>query len=218
MAVSQRRQREREARRRSILDAAEQVISERGLWATTMEDVAREAELSKGTLYLYFDNRDALCAALAERSIRCQLDDLEQAMEGAESGLGRLRAVLEFYRELFGARPHLFRMAISWMIAGVQCSPDDPDFLEYRKRLARVMGLVIDAIERGQRDGSIRPELDPRLLAAQLWAGLLGTFLLQFNREDMFQRLPFRVDADALAPLYVEHMMRAIQGEGEETS
>lgn len=185
-------------------------MGKRGLWSTTMEDVAAEAELSKGTLYLYFDNRDALCAALAERTLADLLPDLERAVHAASSGLDRIRAALDFYQSFITGHPHLFRMAASWMISGIQCAPDAPDLTEYRQRLARVIAVVVAAIETGQRDGTVRPELDPRLLAVQLWSGLLGTFLVQLNREDLFQRLPFEIDADALVPLYVDNVVRAI--------
>ncbi|MFW6066893.1 MAG: TetR/AcrR family transcriptional regulator [Myxococcota bacterium] len=210
MAVSHRRQREREARRQAILDAAERLIGERGLWATTMEDVAAEAELSKGTLYLYFENRDALCAALAERTISAGMAELQQAVGSASTGFDRLRAALGFFGRFIPARPHLFRMAVSWMITGIQCPSDTPDLVEYRQRVGGVVGVVVEAIERGQRDGTIRTDLDPRLLAVQLWAGMLGTFLAQQNRDDLFQRLPFQIDADGLVPLYVDNMLRAV--------
>lgn len=212
MVAKSRRQREKEARRRAILDAAERLIAERGLWATTMEDVATEAELSKGTLYLYFDTRDALCAAIAERKMGEAAPQLEQALADAPTGLDKIRAALEFHCETFRKNPHLLRMASTWMLAGIQCAPDAPDLVEYRQRLGRLMGLVVQAIEDGQRDGTVRDDVDPRLLAVQLYAGLTGTLQFQLNRDDMVRRLPFELDADALVPLYIDNAVRAIRG------
>jgi AcrR family transcriptional regulator len=211
VAISDRRQREREARRQAILDAAERVMGQEGLGATTMEDVAAEAELSKGTLYLYFENRDALCAALAERTIHSLLPSIQEAVSGAASGLDGVGRALRVYARFFADHPHLVKMAASWMLAGVQCAPDAPDFMEYRNRLASVMGLVVQSMERGQGDGSIRSDVDGRMLAVQVWGGLIGTFLMQLNREDLFRRLPFPIDADALVPLYIDNMLRGLR-------
>jgi AcrR family transcriptional regulator len=69
VAVAERREREREARREAILDAAEELTAEVGYEALRMDAVAVAAELSKGTLYLYFANKEALCAGVATRLI-----------------------------------------------------------------------------------------------------------------------------------------------------
>jgi AcrR family transcriptional regulator len=211
MAISARRQRERKARRQAILDAAERVMCTRGLSSTTMEDVAAEAELSKGTLYLYFENRDALCAALAERTIQELLPSIEEAVGAAGSGLEGVGRAMHVYARFFASHPHLVRMAASWMLAGVQCAPDAPDFVEYRNRLASVMALVVQSVLRGQEDGTVRKDVDARLLAVQVWGGLIGSFLMQLNREDLFRRLPFPIDADAIIPLYIDNILRGIR-------
>jgi len=65
MGIQERKRREREQRRRQIMTAARKVFSINGFMKTTMEDIAREAELSPGTLYLYFKNKDELYASLS---------------------------------------------------------------------------------------------------------------------------------------------------------
>ena len=60
MAVAARRERERTARREAILDAAQELIASEGYYGVRMDAVTDAAELSKGTLYLYFENKDCL--------------------------------------------------------------------------------------------------------------------------------------------------------------
>jgi len=70
MGIQERKKRERERRRQQIIVAAKRVFSEKGFLKTTMEDIAREAELSPGTLYLYFKNKDELYASLSLRILQ----------------------------------------------------------------------------------------------------------------------------------------------------
>ena len=56
MGIKERKKREREMRRQQIMVAAKRVFTQKGYEKSTMEDIAREAELSPGTLYLYFEN------------------------------------------------------------------------------------------------------------------------------------------------------------------
>jgi AcrR family transcriptional regulator len=81
MGIQERKQRERERRRQQIIVAAKRVFSEKGYSKSTMEDIAREAELSPGTLYLYFKNKDELYASLSLRILQylnIRLDDVKK--------------------------------------------------------------------------------------------------------------------------------------------
>lgn len=77
MGIQERKERERERRRQQIIVAAKRVFSERGFSKATMEDIAKEAELSPGTLYLYFKNKDELYASLSLRILQYLIIRLE---------------------------------------------------------------------------------------------------------------------------------------------
>jgi AcrR family transcriptional regulator len=81
MGIQERKKRERERRRQQIIVAAKRVFSEKGFAKSTMEDIAREAELSPGTLYLYFKNKDELYASLSLRILQylnIRLEDVKK--------------------------------------------------------------------------------------------------------------------------------------------
>jgi len=77
MGIQERKERERERRRQQIMVAAKRVFSVKGFSKATMEDIAKEAELSPGTLYLYFKNKDELYASLSLRILQYLLIRLE---------------------------------------------------------------------------------------------------------------------------------------------
>lgn len=77
MGIQERKERERERRRQQIMVAAKRVFSLKGFTKATMEDIAKEAELSPGTLYLYFKNKDELYASLSLRILQYLLIRLE---------------------------------------------------------------------------------------------------------------------------------------------
>ena len=70
MGIKERKEREREMRRQQIMVAAKSVFTQRGFEKSTMEDIAREAELSAGTIYLYFKSKDELYASLCLRVLK----------------------------------------------------------------------------------------------------------------------------------------------------
>jgi AcrR family transcriptional regulator len=209
---SSRRDREREARRETILDAAEKLVFENGFDGWTMEDVAAASELSKGALYLYFENKDALCAAIALRSIERHYPTIEEDAARLPRGLDRVRFLLENHGRHFTTSPHLLRFAIGWFLKPQPVDDSTDDFRAYRDRVGRGMLFARDAIELGRSDGSIRADVDPLALALQLWSGLLGVLLLGAARDGFQRRIPLPLDLDAALPLYIDNMLRAIEG------
>ena len=103
MGTRQRRQREAQQRRKAILDAAMKLFWRRGYAGTTMPQIATEAELAPGTLYLYFPSKDALYVELLSQGYDLLLERLTAQVARpaapAEQAAGLLDVFLEFARE-----------------------------------------------------------------------------------------------------------------------
>ena len=214
MAVAARRERERTARREAILDAAEDLVASGGYHGLRMDAVAEAVELSKGTLYLYFENKDALCAAVATRFIDTFIPFLENALEGAVSGLDAIRALLHAQYQFTQENPQHFRFALGWLSAGQTIDDSSEDFQTYRSRVGLVLSILVSALQRGQGDGSVRKDIDPLNQAIQSWTSFLGVVLVGVNRESIEQRIPAPVDLEQLVPLHVDSVLRALASEG----
>lgn len=77
MGIKERKEREKESRRQQIMVAAKKIFTEKGFNRATMDDIANEAELSPGTLYLYFKNKEELYASLSLRVLQYLQQNIE---------------------------------------------------------------------------------------------------------------------------------------------
>lgn len=214
MAVAARRERERTARREAILDAAQELIAEEGYYGMRMDSVAEAVELSKGTLYLYFENKDALCAAVATRLLDALIPSIESALENASSGLDAVKQLLQNYHDFTQDNPHHFRFAMQWLSAGERMDDSTEAFQIYRGRVGQVMSMGVAALQRGQADGSVRADIDPLPHAIQLWTSFFGVVMVALNKEGMAQRIPAPVDLEQLVPLHLDMVVRSLSSEG----
>lgn len=212
-AAADRKQRERNARQEAILDATLEAIAENGLHALTMDEAARRAGISKGALYLYFDCKEALCAAVAERQIGHFLPAMQEALTTESSGLLALRRLHLFWLDFVERAPEMFRFAAQWLAMGQELPLDDDHVCAYRRQIGTKLGLFSDSIERGKLDGSVRPELPTLVLAQQLWASFFGVLMVHVDRERFERRVPFPLDTKALIELHLRHTLRAIATE-----
>jgi AcrR family transcriptional regulator len=99
--------------RRLILRAAERVIVRKGLSATTMDDVAREAEFSKATLYQYFSGKTGLLLEILANFFEETAQGIEEISRGPGSAREKLRESIRFYLEYNQEKENVARML--WM-------------------------------------------------------------------------------------------------------
>lgn len=213
MSVASRRERERRERRNCILEAAAEVFRRRGIAAATMEDIATEAELSKGTLYLYFASKDELFLAMAAQKLEAvvaRFDALEEASEGS-TGLDLLTSMLEAYAEVPLEDPDMFRVALMWMSSADRVETETPGFEAHRQRVSRLIEKIIAAIERGRADGSIRTDGDARQLAAQLWGGMVGSLFVRISADELRHKAAQPIEVEGYIQGFVELLRNGLR-------
>jgi AcrR family transcriptional regulator len=148
----------------SIQDAAMRVIARKGMAATTMQEIAEEAGVAKGTIYLYFRDRDELVEKTFESAMTQLHARVDAALELDVAFEQKLRSMLAAVSGFFRENREFFRLYISMRFpegnAQQQrrqkrtCQP------QYQTRLQRVADVLQQAMERGEIGVT-----DPRRLA-----------------------------------------------------
>lgn len=80
MGIYERKQREKKIRKKEIINAAQIVFSNKGFNSATMEEIAFEAELSPGTLYLYFKNKEELHTTLSINILKYLAEEIQKVV------------------------------------------------------------------------------------------------------------------------------------------
>jgi len=81
MGVEERKEREKQARREAIMAGAQELFFAKGFNATTMDEIAQRAELSKGALYLYFASKEELYVSVMSEGLAILFDRIEEAFK-----------------------------------------------------------------------------------------------------------------------------------------
>ena len=167
-------------RREAILSAALDEFSIRGFEAARLDDVARRAGVAKGTIYLYFRDKESLFQELI-RTMLTPLVGTIEAMGEADVPIALLadRIVDLFVREVYGTRR---KDVIRLMITEGRRFPKLAEFY-YREVLSRVIGAVRALLRRAAARGEIPEGLAdyPQIVAAPglvaiVWSGLFDQF------------------------------------------
>ncbi len=198
-----RSQTDKDARRQLLLIAALDEFYERGFTAARMEDIAARAELSKGTLYLYFKSKDDLFRALIEKHAVPNIETVEMISRTAPSFDAALAAIANFAPRLI-RETHLPKLMK--VIAGD--SQGFPDIIKsYRTDvLDRVLGAIADILRQAHDAGEIevaQPELAARLVIAPMVMSMLWQAV--FAQTD-----DTPIDLETLFQIHTDHLKRAL--------
>jgi TetR/AcrR family transcriptional regulator, fatty acid metabolism regulator protein len=166
--ASATRERANENKRERILDAAVKVFAAEGFYAAKVSQIAAEAGVADGTIYLYFKSKDELLINLFEDRMERVLGTLRAALAGSgPSAVDRLRRVIELHLDLIEQNPAMGEVITVELRQSAKFirEYDNPKFAEFLR-------LIAGAIADGQARGELRAELDPQLTARALFGAL----------------------------------------------
>ena len=173
-----RREREKQARYDTILDAAELVFSEKGYERTSMDDIARPASLSRALLYVYFKDKAAIQRGIMLRAGHSLFRRFEEARQTADNGLAQIRAMGESYYRFYLEEPDYFSALTKASTAMAEADESQAEEMLCSK--SDLMELMVGAIELGLEDGTMNREriTNPVQTALYLRGALHGVILL----------------------------------------
>ena len=183
MGIQERKERERERRRQQIIVAAKRVFSAKGFNKATMEDIAKEAELSPGTIYIYFKNKDELYASLSLRILKHLNIRLEHVKNETFQDHGeRIASLKEALYDVYEFDPliliNMFHLQSSETLKNLS-----PELLAEIKELSRSsLGTMAEIFKEGINKGAFIDQ-HPIALADILWSMFSGIILWEESKR-----------------------------------
>ena len=173
-----------EERPRQILEAALAVFAERGLSAARLEDIARQAGVSKGTIYLYFPNKEELFREVVRHSVIAYIERAETMLvQQADAGQALRDWMTGYWAWLRSpVFPTMHRLVNSE-------GHNFPDLVAFYSTevIERAHRLVCEVIKRAMDQGRIR-RMDP-LVAARMLTALFITHALWYHQRTSFKSI-----------------------------
>ena len=184
-----------EERPQQIIDAALEVFGERGLAAARLDDIAKRAGLSKGTIYLYFPNKEELFREVIRNTVISQIERAERELDAAaqQSASETLSQFVRGYWDFL--RSPNFAALFRLIHAELSNFPDLARFYG-REVIERKIRLVTGIIERGVRTGEFR-DVDPAVTARMLGPMLL-MHAMWCTHRDLFKATANKTDEQVI--------------------
>jgi AcrR family transcriptional regulator len=207
MGIAERKEREKQQRREEIILAAEKVFFSKGFDKSTMDHIADKAELSKGTLYLYFNSKEDLHMAVARKAIGLLNEKTTKAAIHGSNAFEKLglmgRACVEFSRDY---PDHMKSIMTLEEVESHEISMSVQEVQEMIYKESTV-GMVFQIVEQGVREGLIRADIPVILIAHTLWMQVLSIIRFVTTKQTLLEVLELPPDK-----VYESHFQLVLNG------
>lgn len=185
MGIHERKEREREGRMAAILDSARNAFAKFGIDHCTMDMIAKEAELSKGTLYLYYRNRNELLLGLVAEDFESVVLRVEKVVSGKLQPDAKLlkagSLIYEFSKDHFLFYKAITQLDLSMLLSSKGCeqSVHATHFQEFNERMVHALTTVV---EEGIASGMFVTDKSARQIVVQMLMALKGVLVVSQNQ------------------------------------
>ncbi|MDY6843156.1 MAG: TetR/AcrR family transcriptional regulator [Thermodesulfobacteriota bacterium] len=150
-----------------ILQAASKVFAKRGFYNSRVSDIAKEANVADGTIYLYFKNKDDILISLFEDVIRRLVEETTKSMEGIKDPLEKLRHFAITHIDII-TKDHELAEVIQVELRQSSHFMKDYENKPFRDYLNIIRSIIVD----GQEMGVIRKDITPGIFKRSFFGAL----------------------------------------------
>ncbi len=207
MGITERKEREKLRRRNEIIDAAEKVFFSKGVENATMDDVAEAAEYSKGTLYIYFRNKEELLYAIKMRSTLKLKEEFRKSINPEANGIENVRNIGQAFIKYSHEHSDCFNLMMHFEGKNLDSLNFDDPFIKASFEEHEPMILFIDLVKKGQEEGSIRDDFPAHIITHSIWAMTVGVLQMITMQKQILAMQGFSGQEDQ----FVEGMFAIIE-------
>ena len=186
--MGRRKKEPRSVHRENIVSAASALFMEKGIAATSMDDIAKAAGYSKATLYVYFENKEEIVGILALNSMKKLYDYISSALIQHETTKARYDFIcrgLVQYQEEF---PFYFKMVLDKINIDFESKEYLPEERETYQIGEEINEKIKNFLLSGMEKGDLRNDLDIMPAIFNFWGMLSGIIQLAANKEGYIKK------------------------------
>ncbi len=150
-----------------IIDAATKIFAKKGFFQAKVSEIAKEAKVADGTIYLYFENKDSILISLFEEQMKRVLDDMRQEISKETDAVKKIEKFALNHLKLIEQNKDVAE------IIQVELRQSSKFMKEYKnEKFAEYLNLIGDIIQEGQEKGIFRKDVIPGIAKRAFFGAL----------------------------------------------
>ena len=187
--------RKKEDKQKQILESAAKVFAREGFYKAKIEDVAREAEVAHGTVYLYFKSKDDLLVSIFQENLRDLIQYISSETKKENGAEAKLKRMISFQIELIETNPDLTALLLVEF-------PQTGKFLNSNAvdEVAAYIDMIAAILKEGVEEGIFSNHIDTNVIATLIYSSIQG-IATRWILEG--KRYPLKKIADEISEVFL---------------
>ncbi len=203
--TSEKKIREKEEKKKVILDAAEWVMRKEGLHSLSINKVARKAKIAKGTVYLYFDSKEDIIGGLTVKARKKLLEYFHKYCDKESDPLDKIRAIFWADYDFFKER-NLYHQLVSFYEQHTGLAEEG----ELAQTSYDISTYITQLVEDAKHKGAIRTDIDSATTTFMFWGMVVGMLQLIETKQQQIT-LYLQKNEKQLYHQFVEHTIDGLK-------
>ncbi|MBL7202949.1 MAG: TetR/AcrR family transcriptional regulator [Desulfobacteraceae bacterium] len=164
MAMGRRKNNEKYYR---IIEAATKVFAKNGFYQSKISEIAKEAKVADGTIYIYFENKDDILISLFEEQMKAVIDNMEIQISGIDDPAKKLERFASTHLGLIEKNQDMAE------IIQVELRQSNKFMKEYKnEKFIQYLNIIEDIISEGQKRGIFKEDVIPKVAKRAFFGAL----------------------------------------------
>ena len=173
MSTKDRKLLEKENRRESILAAAESVMSTHGIHGLSIDLIANETQLAKGTIYLYFKSKEEILSFLSVKARKLLFREFQKITEKGLTPIEQIKELVYANYSFYKKEPLYYDLVSLYEVNNTLTETE-----EMHESGQDISNLITNIISQAKENGSLNPNINPMYFSFCIWGMTVGVFQL----------------------------------------
>ena len=167
------------ALKEKIIRESLKLFSLKGFLSTSIHDIMREAETSKGGLYNHFKSKDEIFSAVLSEARKVWREKNLAGLDQIEKPVAKIEKLLENYKDRYLKDKKTFPGGCIFVALSVELDDQRPRFSRtLNEGFARLKAMIKRHLDQGKESGELRPEVDTEAVTEMIFSGMLGASVI----------------------------------------
>lgn len=197
----------------TISSVADHLFQKNGIDKTTMDDIAREADYSKATLYVYFKNKEEISSYIVLKYMKLLLEKIDNGVNTSPNALHQYKAICIELKEFNTQYPDYYHFLTATIAVDEKSRMETPVLEEIYATGECINKKIALVIKNGIQEGYFREDIDILPTVFMFWASLSSIIQLANNKSEYIkQRMDMNMDS--FLEYCFTHLLRIVRKEG----